>query len=60
MPITVTPTQEIPDVLIIEPKVFSDARGWFFESFNQKEFTEKTGIKNPLFKIITLFQNNIY
>ena len=47
MPIIVTPTQEIPDVLIIEPKVFGDARGWFFESFNQKEFTEKTGIKKP-------------
>ena len=44
MPITVTPTKEIPDVLIIEPKVFGDARGWFYESFNQKEFTEKTGI----------------
>ena len=47
MPITVTPTQEIPEVLIIEPKVFGDERGWFFESFNQKEFTEKTGIKKP-------------
>ena len=46
MPITVTPTA-IPDVLIIEPKVFGDDRGWFFESFNQKEFTEKTGVKEP-------------
>ncbi|MBE4867205.1 dTDP-4-dehydrorhamnose 3,5-epimerase family protein, partial [Enterobacter cloacae complex sp. S4] len=27
---------EIPDVLIIEPKVFGDARGYFFESFNKK------------------------
>jgi dTDP-4-dehydrorhamnose 3,5-epimerase len=45
MPITVTPTKEIPDVLIIEPKLFGDARGWFYESFNQKEFTEKTGIQ---------------
>lgn len=34
----------IPDVLIIEPKVFGDERGFFFESFNQKVFTEKTGI----------------
>ena len=34
----------IPDVLIIEPKVFGDERGFFFESFNQKIFTEKTGI----------------
>ncbi|SKB12151.1 dTDP-4,deoxyrhamnose 3,5 epimerase [Planktothrix sp. PCC 11201] len=34
----------IPDVFIIEPKVFGDERGFFFESFNQKIFTEKTGI----------------
>jgi dTDP-4-dehydrorhamnose 3,5-epimerase len=33
----------IPDVLIIEPKVFGDARGFFFESFNQAAFTEATG-----------------
>ena len=46
MPITVTPTA-IPDVLIIEPKVFGDERGWFYESFNQKEFAEKTGVKEP-------------
>jgi dTDP-4-dehydrorhamnose 3,5-epimerase len=38
MPITVTPTA-IPDVLVIEPKVFRDDRGWFFESFNEKEFS---------------------
>jgi dTDP-4-dehydrorhamnose 3,5-epimerase len=37
MAIKVTPTA-IPDVLIIEPQVFSDDRGWFFESFNEKEF----------------------
>jgi dTDP-4-dehydrorhamnose 3,5-epimerase len=47
MPINVTPTKEIPDVLIIEPKVFGDARGWFYESFNQQEFTDKTGITKP-------------
>ena len=35
---------EIPDVLIIEPKVFGDARGFFYESFNQKVWREKTGI----------------
>ncbi|TVQ47830.1 MAG: dTDP-4-dehydrorhamnose 3,5-epimerase [Gloeocapsa sp. DLM2.Bin57] len=34
----------IPDVLIIEPKVFGDDRGFFFESFNQQKFTEATGI----------------
>ncbi|MGQ3117530.1 MAG: dTDP-4-dehydrorhamnose 3,5-epimerase [Hydrogenophaga sp.] len=39
----VTPTR-IPDVLIIEPRVFGDARGFFFESFNQKAFNEATGL----------------
>lgn len=34
----------IPDVLIIEPKVFGDERGFFFESFNKKQFQELTGI----------------
>lgn len=35
---------DIEGVLIIEPKVFGDARGYFLESFNAKEFTEKTGL----------------
>lgn len=34
---------KIPDVLIIEPTVFWDARGFFFESFNQKAFNEALG-----------------
>ena len=34
----------IADVLIIEPKVFGDARGFFYESFNQKAFNEATGL----------------
>jgi dTDP-4-dehydrorhamnose 3,5-epimerase len=34
----------IPDVLIIEPKVFGDDRGFFFESYNEKTFREKTGV----------------
>lgn len=34
---------EISDVLIFEPKVFGDSRGFFFESFNQKVFSEATG-----------------
>ena len=38
----VTPTA-IPDVLVIESKVFGDARGFFFESFNQKAFDEAVG-----------------
>lgn len=37
-------TTDIPDVLIIEPKVFGDDRGFFFESFNQKVWLEKTGL----------------
>ena len=34
----------VPDVLLIEPKVFGDARGFFFESFNQRAFNEVTGL----------------
>lgn len=33
----------IPDVVLIEPKVFGDTRGFFFESFNQRAFDEATG-----------------
>lgn len=33
----------IPEVVLIEPQVFGDARGFFFESFNQKTFNEATG-----------------
>ena len=36
---------DLPDVLIIEPQVFGDARGFFYESFNQKIWREKTGIQ---------------
>ena len=39
----ITPTK-IPDVLIIEPKVFGDERGFFFESFNKKIFEAATGV----------------
>lgn len=39
----VTPTA-LPDVLVIEPKVFGDQRGFFFESFNQRAFKESTGV----------------
>ena len=35
---------ELPDVLIIEPTVFGDERGFFFESFNQRDFEEATGV----------------
>lgn len=43
---------EIPGVLIIEPKVFGDDRGYFMESFNAREFAEKTGID------VTFVQDN--
>lgn len=39
----VTPTA-IADVLIIEPKVFGDERGFFYESFNQRAFVDATGV----------------
>ena len=35
---------EIPDLLLIEPKVFGDARGFFFESYNRRDFARATGI----------------
>ena len=35
----------IPDVVILEPKVFGDERGFFFESFNARQFREATGLE---------------
>ena len=35
---------EIPDVLILEPKVFGDARGFFLESYNKRVFRDATGL----------------
>jgi dTDP-4-dehydrorhamnose 3,5-epimerase len=35
---------DIPDVLVLEPKLFSDARGHFLESYNQRKFRELTGL----------------
>jgi dTDP-4-dehydrorhamnose 3,5-epimerase len=43
---------EIPDVLIIEPKVFGDARGFFYESFNARTFAAVTG------RHVTFVQDN--
>ena len=34
---------DIPEIVVIEPKVFGDQRGYFFESFNQKEFEKQIG-----------------
>ncbi len=39
------PRTSIPEVMLIEPRVFGDARGFFFESFNQRAFAEATGVK---------------
>ncbi len=36
---------DIEGALIIEPKIFGDSRGYFFESFNAREFREKTGLE---------------
>jgi dTDP-4-dehydrorhamnose 3,5-epimerase len=42
----VTPTT-IPDVLLIEPQVFGDDRGFFLESFNARAFAKATGVDAP-------------
>lgn len=47
----IIPTK-IPDVLIIEPDVFGDSRGFFFESYNEKEFREMTRLP------VTFVQDN--
>ena len=31
----------IPDIIVVEPKIFGDARGFFFESYQEREFTER-------------------
>jgi len=43
MPFSVTPTR-LPEVLLVAPKVFGDARGFFYESFNRRHFAEATGL----------------
>ena len=44
----------IPDVLIIEPKVFGDDRGFFYESFNARRFAELTGIQKNFVQALKL------
>jgi dTDP-4-dehydrorhamnose 3,5-epimerase len=44
MPYTVTPTC-LPEVLVLEPQVFGDARGLFFESFSERDFAQATGLQ---------------
>jgi dTDP-4-dehydrorhamnose 3,5-epimerase len=43
MPYAVTQT-DLPEVLILEPKVFDDERGFVFESFNERDFQQATGL----------------
>lgn len=43
----------IEGVLIIEPRLFRDARGYFFESFSEREFEEKVGISPLQRKVLT-------
>lgn len=42
----------LPEVLLIEPRVFEDTRGWFYESFNARSFAEATGLD------VTFVQDN--
>jgi dTDP-4-dehydrorhamnose 3,5-epimerase len=44
--VRVTPTGVLPDVLLVEPKVFGDARGYFFESYSARRYAE-AGIATP-------------
>jgi dTDP-4-dehydrorhamnose 3,5-epimerase len=44
MPYTVAATA-IPDLLILEPKVFGDARGFFLESYSEQDFLKATGLR---------------
>jgi dTDP-4-dehydrorhamnose 3,5-epimerase len=37
-------TTPLPDILVIEPKIFGDERGFFFESFNERAWQEGTGL----------------
>ena len=43
MPIEVIQTN-LPEVLLIKPRVFGDPRGFFFESFNKRDWLEATGV----------------
>jgi dTDP-4-dehydrorhamnose 3,5-epimerase len=48
MPYAATPTA-IPEVIVLEPRVFGDARGFFFESYNQRDFEQATGLTGVSF-----------
>ena len=42
----------LPEVLLLEPRVFADERGWFYESFNARSFADATGLD------VTFVQDN--
>lgn len=48
MPFTVTPTA-LPEVLLLSPKVFGDHRGYFFESYNERDFADATALAGVRF-----------
>jgi dTDP-4-dehydrorhamnose 3,5-epimerase len=41
--VKIIPTK-LPDVLLIEPQIFQDSRGFFFEAYNHQKFTDKVGV----------------
>ena len=41
---------EIPEVLLLEPRVFGDQRGYFYESYNRKTFRQATGVDAEFFQ----------
>lgn len=41
---------KLPGVLLIKPMVFKDSRGFFFESYNEQVFREKTGMQESFFQ----------
>lgn len=45
MPITVT-TTPLDGLLVIQPKIFGDERGFFYESFNARDFADATGVEH--------------
>lgn len=40
MPFTFSPMKELPDVILVEPRVFTDERGWFLESHKESDFAK--------------------
>ena len=44
----------IDGVLILEPRIFKDARGYFFESFSSREFEEKVSCEDYIFRNLLL------